>query len=160
MLTPPFVKHTVAFTTNSVPHIITPPLLKTTRRGGTRRSPVGIAPLGKLESADARPFDPSTTLRASFFAQGRICAATSFTNVIYTKLSTFPSRKMLTFRRISCSLFLRLYFMALIKKSCDTDRRGLGIIQNLKIITESFRIPDYEMLVVPPDRLSCHYKYS
>ncbi len=34
-------------------------------------------------------------------------------------------------------------------------RRGLGIIQNLKIITESFRIPDYEMLTGPPDRLSC-----
>jgi hypothetical protein len=28
MLTPPFAKHTVAFTTNSVPYIITPPLPK------------------------------------------------------------------------------------------------------------------------------------
>jgi hypothetical protein len=26
MLTPPFAKHTVTFTTNSVPYIITPPL--------------------------------------------------------------------------------------------------------------------------------------
>jgi hypothetical protein len=28
MLTPPFTKHTVAFTTNSMPYIITPPLLR------------------------------------------------------------------------------------------------------------------------------------
>jgi len=58
-------------------------------------------------------------------------------------------------------LFLfKTYFMAFIKNSCDTDRRGLGAIQNLKILGESFRIPVYEMLTGSPDRLSSHNNYS
>ena len=51
------------------------------------------------------------------------CAGTSFTNVIYTKLSTFPSRKKLTFRGISCSHFFDNYFMAFINKRVGIQSR-------------------------------------
>ena len=45
MLTPPFAKHTVAFTTNSVPCIITPPLFEKIQE---------LRPLDDLKSADAQ----------------------------------------------------------------------------------------------------------
>ena len=83
-------KHSVAFTTNFVPYIITPPLLKnfkncTHRMTRIRRCPpirsFGCTQGKRLYSGQA------------FFAQGRICSGTSFNNIIYTILATFPQGK-------------------------------------------------------------------
>ena len=49
------------------------------------------------------------------------CAGTNIINLIYTKLSTFPSRKKLILRGISCSHFLRIILWPWLKKSWDTD---------------------------------------
>ena len=51
----PFAEHKITFTTNSVPCIITPPLF------GKRQK---FCLLNDLKATDARPFDPSATLRA------------------------------------------------------------------------------------------------
>ena len=45
MLTPPFAKHTVAFTTNSVPYIITPPLFVKTKKNPRSREPESTSTL-------------------------------------------------------------------------------------------------------------------
>lgn len=67
MRKPPLAKHKAAVTTNSVSYIITPPLF------------------GKLHEF-CPPEEQNPQIPAS--------TGTSFTNVIYTKLPTFPSRKI------------------------------------------------------------------
>jgi hypothetical protein len=51
MLTPPFAKHTVAFTTNSVPYIITPPLSRSSKVSIGQKTKIGTCPLMQAQAS-------------------------------------------------------------------------------------------------------------